>query len=171
MNIIHSAVGAINESDVTLASASNAVIIGFNVRPTPQAKQQADEEKVDIRLHNVIYKAIDEIEAAMKGMLEPTFEEKVTGNLIVRETFHVTKLGTIAGALVTNGYIQRDSGVRLIRDGIVIYEGKLSSLKRFKDDVKEVRSGFDCGLMIENYNDIKVDDEIEAYVMEEVPVD
>lgn len=107
----------------------------------------------------------------MKGMLEPTFEEKVTGNLIVRETFHVTKLGTIAGALVTNGYIQRDSGVRLIRDGIVIYEGKLSSLKRFKDDVKEVRSGFDCGLMIENYNDIKVDDEIEAYVMEEVPVD
>lgn len=171
VNIIHSAVGAINESDVTLASASNAVIIGFNVRPTPQAKQQADEEKVDIRLHNVIYKAIDEIEAAMKGMLEPTFEEKVTGNLIVRETFHVTKLGTIAGALVTNGYIQRDSGVRLIRDGIVIYEGKLSSLKRFKDDVKEVRSGFDCGLMIENYNDIKVDDEIEAYVMEEVPVD
>ena len=171
VNIIHSAVGAINESDVTLASASNAVIIGFNVRPTPQARLQADEENVDIRLHNVIYKAIDEIEAAMKGMLEPTYEEKVTGNLTVRETFHVTKLGTIAGALVNSGYIQRDSGVRLIRDGIVIYEGKLSSLKRFKDDVKEVRSGFDCGLMIENYNDIKVDDEIEAYVMEEVPVD
>ncbi|WP_125604348.1 translation initiation factor IF-2 [Lapidilactobacillus bayanensis] len=170
VNIIHSAVGAINESDVTLASASNAIIIGFNVRPTPQAKAQAESEDVDIRLHNVIYRAIEEIEFAMKGMLEPTYEEKVTGDLIVRELYKVSKLGTIAGCMVNTGLIQRDSGVRLIRDGIVIYEGKLSSLKRFKDDVKEVRQGFECGVMIENYNDIKVDDEIEAFVMEEVPV-
>lgn len=170
VNIIHQAVGAINESDVTLASASNAIIIGFNVRPTPQAKSQADSEDVDIRLHNVIYRAIDEIESAMKGLLEPTYEEKVIGNLTVRELYKVTKLGTIAGCFVNTGSIQRDSGVRLIRQGIVIYDGKLSSLKRFKDDVKEVRAGFECGLMIENYNDIKVDDEIEAYVMEEVPV-
>ncbi len=171
VNIIHSAVGAINESDITLASASNAILIGFNVRPTPQAKIQADTEKVDIRLHSVIYKAIDEIEAAMKGMLEPTFEEKVTGSAIIRETFKVSKLGTIAGIFVTTGYIERNSGVRLIRNGIVIYDGKLASLKRFKDDVKEVKSGFDGGLMIENYNDIKIDDEIEAYVMQEVPVE
>ncbi|MFD1465501.1 translation initiation factor IF-2 [Lapidilactobacillus mulanensis] len=170
VNIIHQAVGAINESDVTLASASNAIIIGFNVRPTPQAKSQADSDDVDIRLHNVIYRAIDEIESAMKGMLEPTYEEKVIGDLTVRELYKVTKLGTIAGCLVNTGSIQRDSGVRLIRQGIVIYDGKLSSLKRFKDDVKEVRAGFECGLMIENYNDIKVDDEIEAYVMQEVPV-
>lgn len=171
VNIIHSAVGAINESDITLASASNAILIGFNVRPTPQAKIQADTEKVDIRLHSVIYKVIDEIEAAMKGMLEPTFEEKVTGSAIIRETFKVSKLGTIAGIFVTTGYIERNSGVRLIRNGIVIYDGKLASLKRFKDDVKEVKSGFDGGLMIENYNDIKIDDEIEAYVMQEVPVE
>lgn len=170
VNIIHAAVGAINESDVTLASASNAIIIGFNVRPTPQAKAQAESEDVDIRLHNVIYRAIEEIESAMKGMLEPTYQEKVTGDLVVRELYKVSKLGTIAGCMVNSGFIQRDSGVRLIRDGIVIYEGKLSSLKRFKDDVKEVRQGFECGLMIENFNDIKVDDEIEAFVMEEVPV-
>ncbi|UQS81582.1 translation initiation factor IF-2 [Bombilactobacillus folatiphilus] len=170
VNIIHAAVGAINESDVTLASASNAIIIGFNVRPTVQAKIQADSENVDIRLHNVIYNAIDEIESAMKGMLEPVYEEKVTGNLTVRETYKVSKLGTIAGCIVDNGLIQKDSGVRLIRNGIVIYEGKLASLKRFKDDVKEVKQGFECGLMIEDYNDIKVDDQIEAYIMQEVPV-
>lgn len=170
VNIVYSGVGAINESDVTLATASNAIVIGFNVRPTQQVRKQAETENVDIRLYGVIYKAIDEIESAMKGMLDPEFQEKITGNLIVRETFHVSKLGTIAGAFVTGGSIQRDSGVRLIRNGIVIYEGKLSSLKRFKDDAKEVNQGFDCGLMIENYNDIKVDDEIEAYVMEEVPV-
>ncbi|WP_261805508.1 translation initiation factor IF-2 [Lapidilactobacillus luobeiensis] len=169
VNIIHQAVGAINESDVTLASASNAIIIGFNVRPTPQAKSQAESEDVEIRLHNVIYRAIDEIEAAMKGMLEPVFEEQVTGDLTIRETYKVTKLGTIAGCIVNNGLIQRNSGVRLIRNGIVIYEGKLASLKRFKDDVKEVRQGFECGVMIENYNDLKVDDQIEAYVMKEVP--
>lgn len=171
VNIIHQAVGAINESDVTLAEASNAIIVGFNVRPTPQAKVQAEADKVDIRLHNVIYKAIDEIETAMKGMLEPVYEEKVTGQVEIRETYKVSKLGTIGGGYVTDGYIQRDSGVRLIRDGIVIYEGKLASLKRFKDDVKQVKQGFECGLMIEKYNDIKVGDQIEAYIMEEVPVD
>lgn len=170
VNIIHQAVGAINESDVNLASASNAIIIGFNVRPTAQARTQAEEENVDIRLHRVIYQAIDEVTAAMKGMLEPVFEEKVTGNLTVRETYNVSKIGTIAGCIVNNGSITRDSGVRLIRDGIVVYEGHLASLKRFKDDVKEVKSGFECGVTIENYNDIKIGDEIEAYVMEEVPV-
>lgn len=171
VNIIHAAVGAINESDVTLASASNAIIIGFNVRPTNQAKIQADEENVDIRLHNVIYKAIDEIESAMKGLLEPVYEEKVTGNLTVRETYKVSKVGTIAGCIVDSGLIQRDSGVRLIRDGIVIYQGKLASLKRFKDDVKEVKQGFECGLTIADYNDIKIDDQLEAYIMQEVQVE
>ena len=171
VNIIHQAVGAINESDVTLAEASNAIIIGFNVRPTPQAKVQADQDKVDLRLHNVIYKAIDEVTTAMKGMLEPVFEEKVTGYVEIRQTYKVSKLGTIGGGYVTDGYIQRDSGVRIIRDGIVIYEGKLASLKRFKDDVKQVKSGFECGLMVEKYNDIKEGDQLEAFIMEEVPQD
>ncbi|MFZ8765150.1 translation initiation factor IF-2 [Enterococcus diestrammenae] len=171
VNIVHSAVGAINESDVTLAAASNAIIIGFNVRPTPQAKQQAEGEQVDIRLHRIIYKAIDEIETAMKGMLDPEFEEKITGQMVVRETYHVSKVGTIAGCYVTDGFIRRDSGVRVIRDGIVIYEGQLASLKRFKDDAKEVRQGFECGAMIEKYNDLKVDDVIEAYIMEEIKQD
>lgn len=171
VKIVHSAVGAINESDVTLAAASNAIIIGFNVRPTPQAKAQAEAEEVDIRLHRIIYKAIDEIETAMKGMLDPEFEEKITGQMIVRETFKVSKVGTIAGAYVTEGYIRRDSGVRVIRDGIVIYEGQLASLKRFKDDVKEVKMGYECGTMIEKFNDIKVDDVIEGFIMEEVKND
>ncbi|GEO71038.1 hypothetical protein LZY01_02060 [Levilactobacillus zymae] len=170
VNIIHSAVGAINESDVTLAEASNAIIIGFNVRPTPQARSQADSDKVDIRLHNVIYNAIDEIEAAMKGMLEPVYEEQVIGQVEIRQIYHASKVGTIAGGMVTDGKITSDSDVRLIRDGVVIYEGKLGSLKRFKDDAKEVKQGFELGLTIENYNDIKVDDVIEAYVMKEVPV-
>lgn len=171
VNIIHQAVGAINESDVTLAEASNAIIVGFNVRPTPLAKQQAESDNVDIRLHRVIYKAIDEIETAMKGMLEPEYQEKITGQVEIRQTYKVSKLGTIGGGYVIDGYIRRDSGVRVIRDGIVIYEGKLASLKRFKDDVKEVKQGYECGLMIEKYNDIKVGDQIEAYIMEEVPVD
>lgn len=171
VKIVHSAVGAINESDVTLAAASNAIIIGFNVRPTPQAKVQADTEEVDIRLHRIIYKAIEEIETAMKGMLDPEFEEKITGQMIVRETFKVSKVGTIAGAYVTEGYIRRDSGVRVIRDGIVIYEGQLASLKRFKDDVKEVKMGYECGAMIEKFNDIKVDDVIEGFIMEEAKND
>lgn len=168
VNIVHSAVGAVNESDVTLAAASNAIIIGFNVRPTPQAKQQADAESVDIRLHRIIYKAIEEIETAMKGMLDPEFEEKITGQMVVRETYKVSKIGTIAGCYVTEGFIRRDSGVRVIRDNIVIYEGELASLKRFKDDVKEVKLGFECGAMIDKFNDIKVDDVIEGFVMEEI---
>ncbi|KRL08296.1 MAG: translation initiation factor IF-2 [Liquorilactobacillus hordei] len=171
VNIIHQAAGAINESDVTLAEASNAIIVGFNVRPTPQAKSQAESDSVDIRLHRVIYQAIDEIETAMKGMLEPVFEEKIIGQVEIRETYKVSKVGTIGGGYVTDGYIQRDSGVRVIRDGIVIYEGKLASLKRFKDDVKQVKQGFECGIMIEKYNDIKIGDQIEAFVMEEVPVE
>ncbi|HFL7108982.1 TPA: translation initiation factor IF-2, partial [Enterococcus faecium] len=132
---------------------------------------QADTEEVDIRLHRIIYKAIEEIETAMKGMLDPEFEEKITGQMIVRETFKVSKVGTIAGAYVTEGYIRRDSGVRVIRDGIVIYEGQLASLKRFKDDVKEVKMGYECGAMIEKFNDIKVDDVIEGFIMEEVKND
>lgn len=168
VKIVHSAVGAINESDVTLAAASNAIIIGFNVRPTPQAKQQAEQEEVDIRLHRIIYKAIEEIETAMKGMLDPEFEEKITGQMAVRELYKVSKVGTIAGCYVTEGFIRRDSGVRVIRDGIVIFEGKLASLKRFKDDAKEVKLGFECGAMIENFNDLKVDDVIEGFVMEEI---
>ena len=155
VKIVHAAVGAINESDVTLAAASNAIIIGFNVRPTPQAKQQAEQEEVDIRLHRIIYKALEEIETAMKGLLDPEFEEKITGQMTVRELYKVSKVGTIAGCYVTEGFIRRDSGVRVIRDGIVIYEGKLASLKRFKDDAKEVANGFECGMTIENYNDIK----------------
>ncbi|WP_444965304.1 translation initiation factor IF-2 [Pediococcus pentosaceus] len=171
VNIIHKAVGAINESDVTLAAASNAIIIGFNVRPTAQAKQMADSEDVDIRLHRVIYNAIDEVESAMKGMLEPVYEEEIIGQVDIRETYKVSRVGTIAGGFVTEGFITRDSGVRLIRDGVVIYEGKLGSLKRFKDDVKEVKRGFELGLTVENYNDIKIGDVIEAYRMKEVPVE
>ena len=171
VNIIHKAVGAINESDVTLAAASNAIIIGFNVRPTAQAKQLADSEDVDIRLHRVIYNAIDEVESAMKGMLEPVYEEEITGQVEIRETYKVSRVGTIAGGYVTEGFVTRDSGVRLIRDGVVIYEGKLGSLRRFKDDVKEVKRGFELGLTIENYNDIKIGDVVEAYRMKEVPVE
>ncbi|MGO2771053.1 MAG: translation initiation factor IF-2 [Lactobacillus delbrueckii] len=168
VNIIHSGVGAINESDVTLASASNALIIGFNVRPTATAKSQAAQEGVDIRLYSIIYKAIDDVKAAMQGMLEPTYEEKVIGNLTVRETWKVSKIGTIAGAFVDNGYVTRESGIRVIRDGVVKYDGMVASLRRFKDDVKEVKAGFDCGLTIENFNDIKEGDELEAYEMQEV---
>ena len=168
VKIIHTAVGAINESDITLATASNAIIIGFNVRPTPQAKIQAESDQVDIRLHRIIYNVIDEIETAMKGMLDPEFEEKITGQAIVRETYTVSKLGTIAGSYVLEGVVKRTSSVRLIRDNIVIYEGELASLKRFKDDAKEVKLGFECGIMIEGYNDIKVDDIIEAYEMVEI---
>ncbi|EKB57696.1 translation initiation factor IF-2 [Falseniella ignava] len=168
VNVVHKAVGGINESDVTLASASGAVIIGFNVRPTPQARQLAEEEEIDIRLHRVIYSAIDEVETAMKGMLDPEYVEEIQGQAIVRETFTVSKLGTIAGSFVTDGKVTRSSLVRLIRDNIVIYEGELASLKRFQDDAKEVAQGYECGIMLENYNDFKVDDIIEAYHMVEV---
>ena len=168
VTIVHSAVGAINESDVTLAEASNAFIIGFNVRPTPQARQQAEEDEVEIRLHSIIYKVIEEMEDAMKGMLDPEFEEKVIGEAVIRETFKVSKVGTIGGFMVLSGKVTRDSKVRVIRDGVVIYDGALASLKHYKDDVKEVTNGREGGLMIEGYNDIKTDDTIEAYIMEEI---
>ena len=168
VTIVHSAVGAINESDVTLAEASNAFIVGFNVRPTPQARQQAEADDVEIRLHSIIYKVIEEMEEAMKGMLDPEFEEKIIGEAVIRETFKVSKVGTIGGFMVINGKVTRDSKVRVIRDGVVIYDGELASLKHYKDDVKEVTNGREGGLMIDGYNDIKTDDVIEAYVMEEI---
>ena len=169
INVIHGGVGAINESDVTLASASNAIIIGFNVRPDTQAKSAVEREKVDMRLYRVIYNAIEDIEAAMKGMLDPVFQEKIIGHLEVRQTYKASGIGTIAGCYVSDGIVSRDAGARIVRDGIVIYEGKLASLKRFKDDVKEVKSGFECGIVFEKYNDLKEGDQIEAFVMEEVP--
>ncbi|AMA72707.1 MULTISPECIES: translation initiation factor IF-2 [Aneurinibacillus] len=168
VKIIHTGVGAITESDVILASASNAIIIGFNVRPEPNARATAEAEKVDIRLHRIIYKVIEEIEAAMKGMLEPVYEEKVIGQAEVRQTFKVSRVGTIAGCYVTDGKIQRDAGIRVIRDGIVIYEGKIDTLKRFKDDAREVAQGYECGVTIEKFNDIKEGDILEVFVMEEV---
>ncbi|MDF2909390.1 MAG: translation initiation factor [Sporolactobacillus laevolacticus] len=168
VNIIHAGAGGISESDIILASASNAIIIGFNVRPDNHAQKVAEEEKVDIRLYRVIYDAIDEVEAAMKGMLDPEFKEKVIGQLEVRTTFKVSKIGTIAGCYVTDGLISRDAGIRLVRNGVVIYEGHVDTLKRFKDDAKEVKAGFECGLTLENFNDIKEGDTMEAYVMEEV---
>ncbi|QKY69063.1 translation initiation factor IF-2 [Lentibacillus sp. CBA3610] len=168
IKIIHTGVGAIKESDIILASASNAVVIGFNVRPDANAKKAAESEKVDVRLHRVIYKAIEEIESAMKGMLDPVYEEKVIGQVEVRETFKVSKIGTIAGSYVTDGRVTRDSGVRLIRDGVVQFEGEIDTLKRFKDDVKEVAQNYECGITIKNFNDIKEGDILEAFVMEEI---
>ncbi|KOO46576.1 translation initiation factor IF-2 [Priestia koreensis] len=168
VKIIHTGVGAITESDIILASASNAIVIGFNVRPDVNAKRVAEAENVDVRLHRIIYKAIEEIEAAMKGMLDPEYEEKIIGQMEVRQTFKVSKVGTIAGSYVTDGKITRDSGIRLIRDGIVIFEGEIDALKRFKDDVKEVAQGYECGVTIKNFNDVKEGDVIEAYVMEEI---
>ncbi|QYA49058.1 translation initiation factor IF-2 [Nosocomiicoccus ampullae] len=168
IRIIHTGVGAINESDVTLANASNAIIIGFNVRPDANARRTAENEKVDIRLHRVIYKALEEIEQAMKGMLDPEYEEQVTGYAEVRQTIKVSKIGTIAGSYVTEGKITRDSGVRVIREGVVVFEGEIDSLKRFKDDAKEVTSGYECGITIKNFNDVKEGDQIEAFEMVEV---
>ncbi|PTF39053.1 translation initiation factor IF-2 [Staphylococcus chromogenes] len=168
VRIIHTATGAINESDVTLANASNGIIIGFNVRPDAGAKRAAEAENVDMRLHRVIYNVIEEIEAAMKGMLDPEYEEKVIGQAEVRQTFKVSKVGTIAGSYVTEGKITRDSSVRIIRDGVVLFEGELDTLKRFKDDAKEVAQGYECGITIEKFNDIKEGDIIEAYIMVEV---
>ena len=168
VNVIRSTVGAISESDVILASASQAIIYGFNVRPDAKVRNKADEENVEIRLHNVIYKMVEEIETAMKGMLAPEYHEVITGQAEIRQVIKASKIGNIAGCYVTDGSIKRNCGIRLIRDGIVVYEGKLASLRRFKDDVKEVNAGFECGLNIENYNDIKEGDIIEGYVMEEV---
>ena len=168
VNVIRSTVGAISESDILLASASKAIIYGFNVRPDSNVRRKADEEGVEIRLHQVIYKMVEEIEAAMKGMLAPEMEEVVTGQAEIRHIYKVSKVGNIAGCYVTDGSIKRDCGIRLIREGIIVYEGKLASLKRFKDDAKEVNQGYECGLTIENYNDIKEGDIVEGYVMQEV---
>ena len=168
IKIIHSGVGAITESDIILASASNAVVIGFNVRPDVNAKKAAESEKVDVRLHRVIYSAIEEIESAMKGMLDPEYEEKVTGQAEVRETFKVSKIGTIAGSYVTEGKLTRDAGVRVIRNGVVQFEGEIDALKRFKDDVKEVAQNYECGITVKNFNDIKEGDIIEAFIMVEI---
>ena len=168
VNVIRSTVGAISESDVILASASQAIIYGFNVRPDAKVRNKAEEENVEIRLHNVIYKMVEEIETAMKGMLAPEYHEVITGQAEIRQVIKASKVGAMAGCYVTDGSIKRNCGIRLIRDGIVVYEGKLASLRRFKDDVKEVNAGFECGLNIENYNDIKEGDIIEGYVMEEV---
>lgn len=170
VNVIRSTAGAISESDVMLASASKAVIYGFNVRPDANVRKKAEEEGVDIRLHNIIYKAVEEMELAMKGMLAPVYEEVVTGQAEVRQLYKVSKVGTIAGCMVTDGKLVKDSKIRLIRNGIVIYNGKLGSLKRFQNDAKEVASGYDCGLTIENFNDIKEGDIVEGYMDQQVPV-
>ena len=169
IKVVHGGVGAINESDVILASASNAIIIGFNVRPDAMAKAAAEREKVDMRLYRVIYNAIEDIEAAIKGMLDPVYREKVIGHVEVRQIYKASGVGTIAGCYLLDGSITKDAQSRIVRDGIVIYEGELASLKRFKDDVKEVKSGFECGIVFEKYNDIKEGDQIEAFVMEEIP--
>ena len=170
VDIIHTAVGAINESDVTLAEASGAIIIGFNVRPTSLAKSQADSEKVDMRFYNVIYNAIDDVEAAMKGQLEPVYEEKIIGTVVVKELFKFSKVGIIAGAMVEEGKITKEAKVRIIRDGVVVYDGEVASLQRGKYSVNEVKMGFEFGFTVSKYNDIQVDDTVEAYVMEEVKV-
>lgn len=168
VNIIHGGVGAITESDVMLASASNAIIIGFNVRPEPTAKGVAENEKVDLRLYRVIYNAIEDINTAMKGLLDPIFEEKITGHAEIRQIFKASSVGTIGGSYVLDGKIYRNSSVRIVRDGIVVYDGTLDTLKRFKDDVKEVATGYECGLLFSKFNDIKPGDIVEAYVMEEI---
>jgi translation initiation factor IF-2 len=168
INVIRSQAGAITESDVLLASASKAIIYGFNVRPDATVRQKAEEEKVDIRLHRIIYALVEEIEAAMKGMLKPVYKEVVTGTCEVRQTYKASKVGTIAGCYVTNGCIKRDCGIRLLRNSVIVYEGKLGSLKRFQNDAKEVATGYECGVTIENFNDIKEGDTIEGFVMEEV---
>ena len=162
IKIIHGGVGAINESDVTLASASNAIIIGFNVRPDATAKEIAEREGVDLRLYRVIYNAIEDVEAAMKGMLDPVFEEKVLGHAEVRQTFKASGVGTIAGSYVLDGVFERNCSARVVRDGVVIFDGALASLKRFKDDVKEVKAGYECGFVFEKFNDVKEGDQIKA---------
>ena len=169
VRVIHGGVGAVNESDVSLAATSNAIIIGFNVRPDAMAKQLAEQEGVDLRLYKVIYQAIEDIEAAMKGMLDPVYEEKVIGHAQIRQLFKASGVGNIAGSYVLDGVFQRNCKVRITREGEQIYEGELASLKRFKDDVKEVKAGYECGLVFEGFNDIKEEDLVEAYIMVEVP--
>ncbi|MFA6627302.1 MAG: EF-Tu/IF-2/RF-3 family GTPase, partial [Bacilli bacterium] len=168
IEIVRSAVGTITDTDISLAVASNSIILGFNIRPNTKIVEEAKSKGIEVRLYNVIYKVIEDIEAAMKGLLDPVFEEKVTGQAEVREIFKASKIGTIAGCFVISGEIRRNSNVRLLRNSLVVYTGILNSLKRVKDDVKEVRTGFECGLTIENFNDIKVGDVVEGYVMEKV---
>ncbi|RZW14712.1 MAG: translation initiation factor IF-2, partial [Desulfobulbaceae bacterium] len=168
VRVLHEGTGTITESDILLASASDAIIIGFNVRPSVKVKELAVKENVDIRSYDVIYHALDDIRKAMVGMLDPTFEEEVIGTAEVRETFSVPKVGTIAGCFIADGKIQRNARVRVLRDGVVVYTGKISSLKRFKDDVKEVTSGYECGMGVENFNDIKIGDNLEAFIMLQV---
>ena len=168
LNVIHKSVGQISESDVLLASASDAIIVGFQVRANPAARKLAETEGIQIKYYSIIYQAIEELKLAMEGMLAPTEEEKIVANVEIRETFKIPKIGTIAGCMVTTGKITRNSNIRLIRDGIVIYSGKLGSLKRFKDDVKEVTHGYECGMNIDNFNNIEVGDVIEAYEMIEI---
>ena len=169
VKVIHGGVGAINESDVTLAATSNAIIIGFNVRPDATAKSLAEQEGVDLRLYKVIYQAIEDVEAAMKGMLDPVYEEKIIGHGEVRQLFKASGVGTIAGSYVLDGVFQRSCKIRITREGEQIYEGALASLKRFKEEVKEVKAGYECGLVFENFNDVQEEDQVEAYIMVEVP--
>ena len=171
VHVIHSAAGAVTESDVTLAKVSNAIIIAFNVRPVATAKQVAEKEKVEIKQYSVIYQAIEDVEAAMKGMLDPKFEEELIGTAEIRQVFKISNVGTVGGAMVLTGKIERNAGVRVIRDDVVIHEGKLISLKRFKEDVKEVAKDFECGLQLEKYNDIKEGDIIEAFVLKQIERD
>ena len=169
VKVIHGGVGAVNESDVSLAATSNAIIIGFNVRPDATAKQLAEQEGVDLRLYRVIYQAIEDVESAMKGMLDPVYEEKVIGHAEVRQLFKASGVGTIAGSYILDGVFQRNCKVRISREGEQIFEGELASLKRFKDDVKEVKAGYECGLVFDGFNDVKEEDKVEAYIMVEVP--
>jgi translation initiation factor IF-2 len=168
VSIIHKGVGQISESDVLLASASDAIIIGFQVRPSSNAKKLAEQEEIEIRHYSIIYDAINQIKDAIEGMLEPEYEEIITGNITVREVFKITKVGTVAGSYVTDGFITRKNKIRIIRAGIVIHEGEIDQLKRFKDDVSEVKAGYECGISIKNYNNIEIDDTIEGYEMKEI---
>jgi translation initiation factor IF-2 len=168
VSVIHSGVGQISESDVLLASASDAIIVGFQVRPSAKARQLAEQEEIDIRHYSVIYQAIEEVKSAMEGMLSPEVVEKIVGNVEVREVFKISKVGSVAGCMVTDGKVERKNKIRVIRDGVVIHTGELASLKRFKDDVKEVLRGFECGLQIERFNDIEVGDYLEVYIEEQV---
>jgi translation initiation factor IF-2 len=168
VNIIHKGVGQISESDVLLASASDAIILGFNVRPSPNAKKLAEQEEIEIRHYSIIYDAINQIKDAIEGMLEPEFEEIITGNVQIREVFKISKIGTVAGCYVTEGHITRKNKIRIIRDGIVVHDGEIDQLKRFKDDVSEVKAGYECGISIKNFNNIQVDDTIEGYMMQEI---
>jgi translation initiation factor IF-2 len=168
VNVVHAATGAISESDVSLATVSEAIIIGFNVRPTPKVQALAGEENVDMRFYNVIYDVINDVKSAMTGLMASRFEERILGSADVREVFVIPKVGAVAGCYVTDGRVERGRSLRLVRDGVVVYEGKNSSLRRFKDDVKEVQSGYECGIGIENFNDIKIGDRIEFYYLEEI---